>query len=99
MVNKIAVDGKAIPILAEVYPIRFDLNGTVTLLEKENVRNHIRTGVGLERIVRQTNGVLVQLAALTELFIRCACESEGVACSLSMVSRSSPCSLGVSAAI
>ena len=31
--------------------------------------------------------------------IRCACESEGVACSLSMVSRSKPCSLGVSAAI
>ena len=56
MVNKIAVDGKAILVLAEVYPIRFDLNGTVTLLEKENVRNHIRTGVGAERIVGQTNG-------------------------------------------
>ena len=56
MVNKIAVDGKAILVLTEVYPIRFDLNGTVTLLEKENVRNHIRTGVGAERIVGQTNG-------------------------------------------
>ena len=56
VVNKIAVDGKAILVLAEVYPIRFDLNGTVTLLEKENVRNHIRTGVGAERIVGQTNG-------------------------------------------
>ena len=56
MVNKIAVDSKAILVLAEVYPIRFDLNGTVTLLEKENVRNHIRTGIGAERIVGQTNG-------------------------------------------
>ena len=56
VVNKIAVDGKAILVLTEVYPIRFDLNGTVTLLEKENVRNHIRTGVGAERIVGQTNG-------------------------------------------
>lgn len=34
VVNKIAVDGKAILVLAEVYPIRFDLNGTVTLWRK-----------------------------------------------------------------
>ncbi len=56
VVNKIAVDGKAVLILAEMYPIRFNVDGLVTLLEKENVRNDIRTGVGAERIVWQTNG-------------------------------------------
>ena len=56
VVNKIAVDCKAVLVLAEVYPIRFNVDGLVTLLEKENVRNNIRTGVGAERIVGQTNG-------------------------------------------
>ena len=56
MVNKIAVDGKAILVLAEVYPIRFDLNRSVTLLQEDDVGHNFRTGVGLERIVRQTNG-------------------------------------------
>ena len=56
MVNKITVDGKAILVLVKVYPIRFDLNGTVPLLKKDNIRNDIRTGVGAERIVGQTNG-------------------------------------------
>ena len=55
MVNKIAVDGKAILVLAEVYPIRFDLNGVFSALQEDDVRNHIRTGVGAERIVGQTN--------------------------------------------
>ena len=56
VVNKIAVDGKAILVLAKVYPIRFDLNGTVTLLQEDDVGHNFRTGVGFERIVGQTNG-------------------------------------------
>ena len=36
-----------------VYPIGFDLNGSVPLLKKDNIRNDIRTGVGAERIVGQ----------------------------------------------
>ena len=39
-----------------MYPIGFDLNGSVPLLKKDNIRNDIRTGVGAERIVGQTNG-------------------------------------------
>ena len=56
VVNKIAVDGKAILVLTEVYPIRFDLNGVFSALQEDDVRNDFRTGVGAERIVGQTNG-------------------------------------------
>ena len=56
VVDKILVDGKTIVVLAKVYPIRFDLNGTVTLLQEDDVGHNFRTGVGAERIVGQTNG-------------------------------------------
>ena len=54
-VYKIAVDGKAIFRLAELYPVRFMVDGAVTLLQKNNVRNNIGTSIGAERIVWQTD--------------------------------------------
>ena len=38
-----------------MHPIGFCFHGTVTLLQEQNIRNNARTGIGKERIVRQTN--------------------------------------------
>ena len=61
MVDEIPVDGKAVRVRSRVspdtrvYPIGFDLNGSVPLLKKDNIRNDIRTGVGLEGVVGQAD--------------------------------------------
>ena len=61
MVDEILIDGKAVRVRSRVspdtrvYPIGFDLNGSVPLLKKDNIRNDIRTGVGAERIVGQAD--------------------------------------------
>ena len=61
VVDEIPVDGKAVRVRSRVspdtrvYPIGFDLNGSVPLLKKDNIRNDIRTGVGFERIVGQAD--------------------------------------------
>ena len=55
MVDEIPVDGKAVLIFTEMHPIRFDLNGSVPLLKKDNIRNDLRTGVGLEGVVGQAD--------------------------------------------
>ncbi len=61
VVDEILIDGKAVRVRSRVspdtrvYPIGFDLNGSVPLLEKDNIRNDIRTGVGAERIVGQAD--------------------------------------------
>ena len=55
MVDEITVDGKPVLVLPQVYPLRFNDNRTVTLLEEDNVRYHFRTGVCLKSIVRQTD--------------------------------------------
>ena len=56
MLQEIAVDGKAVLVLAQMHPIGFDVDRPVTLLQEDDVRNHICTGVGLERIVGQPDG-------------------------------------------
>ena len=55
MLDKIAVDGKAVCVLPEVYPIGFDLNGPIPLLQKQDVGYHLGAGIGFERIVGQTD--------------------------------------------
>ena len=56
MVDKVAVDGEAVLVLAQMHPIRFNVDGSVTLLQEQDVGYDLRTGVGLERIVGQTDG-------------------------------------------
>ena len=56
MLCEVTVDGKTVFGLAEVNPVLVDLNGAVSALQEDDIRNHIRTGVGAERIVGQTNG-------------------------------------------
>ena len=55
MLRKILVDGVAFRRFAKVYPVCPLHRCTVTLLQEQNVSNHARVGIALERIVRQTN--------------------------------------------
>ena len=56
VVYEILVDGKAIFGLAQLHPCRFDVRRAVTLLQENNVADNIRTSVGTESVVGQTNG-------------------------------------------
>ena len=56
VVYKILVDGKAIFRFAKLHPVWLMVDGAVTLLQKDNVRNHFGSGIRLERIVGQTDG-------------------------------------------
>ena len=51
VVEEIAIDGKPIFRLTGLRPFRCNVQRTVSLLQKDNVRNHFGSGIGLERIV------------------------------------------------
>ena len=55
IVYEIAVDGKAVRILAQVYPIGLNLDGAVTLLQEDDVADDLSSRVCLESVVRQTD--------------------------------------------
>ena len=55
VVCEILVDGKAILGFAQLHPVRLMVEGTVTFLQENNVADNIRTSVGTERIIRQTD--------------------------------------------
>ena len=55
MIHKVLVDGVALLRFPKVYPCRLDGNGTVALLQKQNVGDHARTRVGKKGIVRQAD--------------------------------------------
>ena len=55
VVCEILVDGKAILGFAQLNPVRLMVDGAVTLLQKDNIRNDFRSGICLERIVGQAN--------------------------------------------
>ena len=53
IVNKIAVDGQPVRRLPEVYPVRFNVDRVIPLLQENDIRHDIRPGIGTESIVRQ----------------------------------------------
>ena len=55
MLRKILVDGVSFRRSGKVYPLCPLHRCTVTLLQEQNVSNHARVGIALERIVRQSN--------------------------------------------
>ena len=55
VLNKVAVDSKAIFGLAKLHPCRFNIRWAVTLLQKDNIADNIRTSVGTESVVGQSN--------------------------------------------
>ena len=46
--QEIAVDGETVFGLSKMHPIRFQIQRPFTLLQEQNIRNHLRTGVGFE---------------------------------------------------
>ena len=50
--NKVIVDGKTVRIFTELRPLRLCDAWLLSFLQEQNVRYHVRTGVGFERIVR-----------------------------------------------
>ena len=55
MLGKIAVDRKPVRCKPKVYPVRLNVDRPVALLEEDDIRHHVRPGIGTERIVGQTN--------------------------------------------
>ena len=56
VVNKIAVEGNTLRCQPQMHPIRFDINGMASLLQENDIRNHICTGIGAECVVGKSNG-------------------------------------------
>ena len=52
VVDKVVVDGKTVCIFTELRPLRLCDAWLLPFLQEQNVRYHVRTGVGFERIVR-----------------------------------------------
>ena len=55
MLGKIAVDRESVRCKPKVYPIRLNVDRPVALLKEDDIRHHIRPGIGTERIVGQTD--------------------------------------------
>ena len=67
MLRKILVDGIPFRRFTKVYPVCPLHHCTVTLLQEQNIRDHARVGIALERIVRQTNRA-DQIGAVGKIF-------------------------------
>ena len=55
VVDKIPVDGKPVLRLSGLSPFRHDVQRAVPLLEEDDVRYHLGTGILFERVIRQTD--------------------------------------------
>ena len=67
VVYEILVDGKAIFCFAQLHPVRLMVNGTVTLLQENNVADNICASIGAKRIIRQTDSTQ-QIGTLCHVF-------------------------------
>ena len=56
VVNKVAVKGNVLRCQPQMHPVRFNINGMVSLLQENDIRNHIRTGIGAECVVGKSDG-------------------------------------------
>ena len=55
VVEEIAVHGNTVVVRPQLHPIRFNVHHAVTLLQKQNVRYHLRTRCRLEGVVGQAD--------------------------------------------
>ena len=67
MIGKVAVDGNAVLSLSQVYPVRLNINGAVTLLEEDDIRSDFGSRVRFESVVGQTNSAQ-QFSTLGDVF-------------------------------
>ena len=56
VVNKVAVEGYALRSQPQMHPIRLDINGMISLLQKNDIRHYICTGIGTECVVWKSDG-------------------------------------------
>ena len=55
VVSKVAVKGNALRSQPQMHPIRFDINGMVSLLQENDIRHYICTGIGAECVVGKSD--------------------------------------------
>ena len=67
VVYEILVDGKAIFRFAKLHPVRLMVDRAVTFLEENNIADDFRSGVGLERTVRQPDSTQ-QISTFSNVF-------------------------------
>ena len=65
--DEVAVDGKAVRVLAEVNPVLIHRDRVVPLLQEDDVRDHIRARVCTECVFRQTDRT-EEISAFSEVF-------------------------------
>ena len=66
VLDKVAVDGVSVWRCSEVYPVCVNLNRTVTLLEKDDVADYIRPGIGAKGVVGKSDSAQ-KLSPLCEI--------------------------------
>ena len=55
VVNKVTVEGYALRCQSQMHPVRFDINGMVSLLQENDIRHYICTGIGAECVVGKSD--------------------------------------------
>ena len=55
MFDKVTVDGKSLRAPPQMYPVRLNIHAPVAFLQKNNIADNVRSGVGFERVVGQSN--------------------------------------------
>ena len=56
VVNKVAVEDNPLRSQPQMHPVRLDINGMVSLLQKNDIRHYICTGIGAECVVGKSDG-------------------------------------------
>ena len=54
MISEIAVDRDSIRCLAQMHPVRLNIDSPVPLLQEDDIRGDLRAGIDLESVVGQT---------------------------------------------
>ena len=55
VVNEITIEGYALRSQPQMHPIRLDINGMVSLLQENDIRHYICTGIGTECVVGKSD--------------------------------------------
>ena len=56
MIHEVVVEGYALRCQPQMHPIRFDINGMVSLLQENDIRHYICTGIGTECVIGKSDG-------------------------------------------
>ena len=65
--NKVTVEGYALRCHSQMHPVRFDINGMVSLLQENDIRHYICTSIGTECVIGESDGSQ-QFCPLRQIF-------------------------------